>query len=224
MAVKELNILAMYNIDVRADGKSAVAPNGDMYPGYAVVRDTVTGKVGAANRADATSSGTKSQVLGLLAEYVGAPAATDMYIDPVGSTYIDPATGSLVDSSNGMYSAMRKQAFSWNIAEHLNNVTNNTGGATGYQGPARGVGYMSVGSKVVVDKQVYGDASGVPLKATAATTDAADSALVYAPGALLTIGAGANSGKLVHVNGTAGVFAVAVVDKFENGLLYITLV
>lgn len=247
MAVKELNNVAVYNAKIAKDGTGKIGAIGAqtsvmLYPGTVIVTDvniagTASGApITAAVRGSVLGSSGytpyKGSILGLLTDNVGAPGQTDIYIDPVGSTAIDPTTGELVDNSNASYSATRRQAFSYNNAEQINNVTNLTAGAGGTQGPARGVGYFVAPSQVQVD---FGTAAGnilIPFKTldnltNGTASDVADTT-GYAAGDLLTYGSSVNSGKLVKIDplnpGLWNGFVVARVDKFNGRVAEITLI
>jgi len=215
MAVKELNNVAVYNVHIQANGQDI--NNVPLYAGMVLTTDT-KGNACAAVRGIASGNGSapyKESILGLLADNVSGTGETDIYIDPVGSTTIDPTTGLLVDNSNASYAAARRQAFSYNFAEQINNVTNFTAAATGggFQGPARGVGYYVAPSQVQVDSQILiqfqtGDNVG--------SSTVADVALAtpYMPGDLLTYGVAANAGKLVRA--TVGqIFEGQVVARID---------
>ena len=238
MAVKELNNVAVYNAKIAKDGTGkttdgttsvqlypgmviALGPDGNVCP---AVRGATSGQYGYVGLS-------KSQILGILTDYTGGAGQTEIYIDPVGSTTVDPTTGEIVDSSNASYAAIRRQAFSYNTSEPINTVTNLTAGASGFQGPARGVGYFVAPTQVQVD---FGSAAGNVLLAVKTADNVGASTVsdtaftggdTYGPGDLVTHGTITNAGKLVKATGS--VYAghiVGRVDKFNGKVAEITLV
>jgi hypothetical protein len=238
MAVKELNNVAVYNAKIAKDGLGKTTDGTtsvQLYPGM-VIATGLDGNVcpavrGATSGQYGYTALSKAQVLGVLTDYTGGAGQTEIYIDPVGSTNVDPTTGEVIDNSNGTFAAIRRQAFSYAISEPINNVTNLTAGASGYQGPARGVGYFVAPSQVQVD---FGSAAGNVLLAVktndnVGSSTAADTAFTggdtYGAGDLLTYGTLTNAGKLVKVSGAIfGGHIVARVDKFNGKVAEVTLV
>lgn len=222
MAIKELNDIAVFNVKIKADGTGS-ATGYALYPGMVLSIDPATGLADAAARG--TNVTNPGNVLGILADYTGAISPTDIYIDPVGSTTVDPTTGLLVDNSNASYAAPRRQAFSYNYAEQINNVTNFTAGAGGSQGPMRPVAYYVAPAQLQVDSSIViafktGDTNSTTFADTADTTG-------YTAGDLLTFGTTTNAGKLIKVvaANNFGGYPIARIDRVNSsaGLYDITL-
>jgi hypothetical protein len=184
-------------------------------------------------RESTTSNGTCSQGNARLADRASDPgnafvgfAADDkarsgntmIQPDPVGATYVDPATGNMIKNNNGLFVAQKRALGDWQD-ETVTNVSDLTSGASGYEGPRRGVGIYTTPSNVLITDQF-----GL-FQTSAATTDIAYAAFV--PNDLLTFGASttnAMQGKLVMLSNTSHGKAIARVDSYDAsaGLLYIT--
>jgi hypothetical protein len=213
MAIRELVSQTQYNFPIAASL--------ELHAGSPVARSASTGLIVAADRASVTNGG----YIGLLADDTARSGNTMIQCDPVGSSYIDG--NGVFQSYNNAYYVGIKRALSDFQAEDITNVTNLTAGASGYQGPARGVGvYMSPECVFVTDRFAIG-AGGVAVK-TADTSGAwvdTNDSVAYATNDLLTFGTGVNAGMLVKVNSANNNGKiVARVDNYDPnaGLLYIT--
>ena len=241
MALREIFSLVQANYDIAAATQ--------LHAGQAVMRDyTVpTGMtIIAADRAALNASSIpifNGAYAGILADDTARTGNTMIQVDPVGANYIS-GTGTpdgygnviypFVANNNGMYSA-QKRALGDFQAEDVTNVTDLTSGASGYQGPRRGVGvYTSPSTVLIIDSVGYAQFhTADTLTGSYAWTDTAWSGSeTFAPGDLLTVGTTTNAGKLIRIqtNGVTGTVgslgrAVARVDKFDAaaGLLQITL-
>lgn len=207
MAIKELQSLVVETFPTAADTT--------FYAGMVLARDSDGADAGLVRAADRAAD--------TIAEYVGfayddhaRTGCTMIQPDPVGSTYIDPDTGAFEAYNNGWFVGPKRVLGDW-FDEPVTNVTNLTAGASGYQGPRRGVSVLiSPSGRFVTDQ----------FAAVATSTATADSGtpIVFAINDRLTFGAGANAGLLVKIDEAADGPAIAKVDSYDAaaGLLYIT--
>ena len=240
MALREIFSLVQANYDILATIQ--------LHAGQAVMRDYTypTGmNIIAADRAALNASSVpvfNGAYAGILADDTARTGNTMIQVDPVGATYLSGAGSAdgygnviypFVANNNGYYSA-QKRALGDYQAEDVTNVSDLTSGASGFQGPRRGVGvYTSPSTVLVIDSVGYAQfhTSDTLTFGSYAWVDTAWSgAETFAPGDLLTVGTGSNAGKLIRIVTTSATVgslgkAVARVDKFDAtaGLLQITL-
>jgi|NOAtaT_7_FD_contig_31_9441227_length_1515_multi_3_in_0_out_0_1 hypothetical protein len=205
MAIHIINAVIVANYDTKK--------NTDFTQGAALARDLSGADAGLVRKADRASD-TAANWVGLAADNNQRSGNTIILNDPVGSTYVD-GSGNLVSNANGFYVG-EKRAIGDFQDETVNNVTNLTAGAGGFEGPRRGVGvYTTPSGQFITDQFVA--------VATSSATADSGSAITFAIGDSLTFGAGANAGKLVRLANAAHGRAVAVVEKYDAaaGLLWI---
>ena len=221
MAIRALNSAIVANYDTYA--------NATIFAGDALMLDS-NGKVIPAHRTHASFDSVPEMVgrfVGFSADDTVRSGNTMILADPVGSSYVD-SSGVLQANNNGFY-VVTKRAIGDFQAENVNGLTNPTAGASGYEGPRRGVGvYNTPGGQFVADMFLTGTGSST-------STGIADGGTAtYAPGTLLTV-ANNGSGKLVELAGApAAQFngvgtgcslpIVGVVDRYDSaaGLIYFT--
>jgi len=209
MAIRPLQTVLTHNHNV--------AKNASFHAGQILAR-TSAGLVRAADRANSTSTDRAQDIVGISADDKARTGNTMILIDPVGSNYYNTSTGLIEENNNGYYVAT-KRALADYQDESVSNISDLTSGASGYQGPRRGVGvYQSQSGQFVTDMfKTYKTATG--------TTDAAFSGSdTFDPNDLLTYGAGDNAGYFVKIDDPADGAAIARVDSYDDaaGLLYIT--
>lgn len=209
MAIRSLlSVLSSnYNVDATTQ----------FHAGASLSRDPATGLVRSADRR--TDAGTA--FVGFSADDKSRVGNTMIQTDPVGSNVLD-STGKFVANNNGFFVSV-KRALGDYQDESNTNVSDLTSGASGYQGPRRGIGVFTTPSSQFVTDQFV---------AVATTSGVADAtvAVAFLTNDLLTFGAsdpaGAydHSGKLVKINTAGDGLAVAKVDQYDAaaGLLYIT--
>jgi hypothetical protein len=213
MAIRELFSVVQSNGDVARD--TTVLADPYFLAGMVVARDTTTGLIRKANRAN---TGPADTWVGLSADDHSRTGCTMIIPDPVGANYID-TNGNFVANNNGFYVATKRALLDY-LDEPVTNVSDLTSGASGYQGPRRGVGiYTTPSAEFVTDMFV-----AVKTASSGGTTADSNSAYSFLPNDLLTFGAGANAGKLVALNVVTDGPTVARVNKYDAaaGLLYIT--
>lgn len=222
MAIRELNSVLAQNVDV--DKATAFVA------GMVIARDITTGLAIKADRATILGSA----VVGLAADDKARTGVTMISVDPVGAAYIDPSTGAFKANNNGYYVAP-KRALGDYYDETVTNISDLTSGATGYQGPRRGVGVFSTPSgQFVVDvSSVFNTGAAAAYATTSTTAESTGGTIVFATNDLLTYGSSNGAvgtttdfaGKLVQLANAAHGKAVARVDKYDAGagLLYITM-
>lgn len=173
--------------------------------------------------ADRSIDTAPASVVGVAADDKARIGNTLILIDPVGSSVIADisspanANGSFAASNNGYYVAP-KRAIADYMDETVTNVSDLTSGATGYQGPRRGVGvYTTPSSQLITDQFVA--------FATASTTTDGTTPVTFATSDLLTYGVGVNAGKFIKIGTGGDGKSVARVDNYDAsaGLIYITL-
>jgi hypothetical protein len=235
MAIKPLNdvVTANYNINATLQSTASAA----VHAGSCVTLDTsnISGAGGSASApllrlADRQNTGPVDQFFGFAADDASRVNNQFIQADPVGDTWVTvDGSGNytgFIANNNGWFSSV-KRAIGDFQDETVTNVTNLTAGASGYQGPGRGVGVFTTPSG-----QFLLDASVFVAVATSSTT-ADGSAHTFAPGDLLTFGSGAtgsnsdglnHSGKLVYLANVSHGPIVARVDRYDtnSSLLYIT--
>jgi hypothetical protein len=231
MAIRELNAVIAANFDIAATTQ--------LHAGSYVARDPGSSLVVAADRALHTAGAT----LGVLADDTARTGNTMIQVDPVGSTYIDPTTGNFVANNNGYFRAAKRAIGNYQ-AEDYTDVTNLTAGASGFEGPMRGVGVFTTPSSNLITDQFATavTADSVTSGATTISDSAFSGGQTFLPNDLLTYGTGVNAGLFVKVATTTAVVnstsevepstttflngkIVARVDKYDSAaaLLYITL-
>lgn len=227
MAIKELNgvVRANYNINASLQSTAANA----VHAGMCVTLDNTNAAAPVLRLADRSNTAPVDFFLGLAAD--DASRINNQFIDadPVGSNNLSQdgnGNWTVFNAGNNAWQAGAKRAIGEFQDETVTTVTNRTAGASGYQGPGRGVGVFTTPSgQFVVDSSAYVAA------ATSSATADSGSAYAFIPGDLLTFGAGANKGKLIALakDGSSNPItshgtAVARVDRYDAaaGLLYIT--
>lgn len=210
MAIRELFSVIQSNFDVARDTTQLANPY--FVAGQILARD---GATGLARKADRANTSPVDTVVGISADDHARTGVTMIIPDPVGSTFVD-SNGVLQANNNGFYVATKRALLDF-IDEPVTNVSDLTSGATGYQGPRRGVGVYTTPSGQFVTDQF------VAVKTASASTDSG-TAYSFAPNDLLTFGAAANAGKFVALNSTTDGKIVARVDRYDAaaGLLYVT--
>ena len=221
MAIRALNSVVVGNYDT--------ASTATWQAGAVLCRTATGNQVAIAARVVLANGGIgcTGGIVGFSADDTARSGNTMILADPVGSSYVD-SSGVLQANNNGFY-VVTKRAIGDFQAENVNGLTNPTAGASGYEGPRRGVGvYNTPGGQFVTDMFLTGTGSST----SAGIADAGTA--TYAPGALLTV-ANNGSGKLVELAGAAaaqfnGVGTgcslpiVGVVDRYDSaaGLIYFT--
>lgn len=219
MAIKELFSLVQSTVDIAASTQN-------IHAGMLVAKDS-TGKAVLASRGTTVTALTNAEFVGLAADDACRTGNTFIQPDPVGSTKV-AADGTITANNNAFFSST-KRALADYQDETVTNVSNLVEGATGYQGPRRGLGVYNYtpGTQFIVDS--------LAVKSEKTTTASADggAASAWVPGTVLTIGVAANAGKFVELDaaavGTDG-YPIARLDKMEgsqaaDGTLYwITLI
>ena len=201
-------------LTVIAQNHDALA-TASFHAGSVLARSATGGTAGKVRPADRATD-TVTEYVGIAADDTARQGNTMIIADSVGSTYLDPSTGEFIANNNALYAAP-KRAIGDFQSEHVNGVTNLTAGATGFEGPRRGVGvYTSQGAQFVVDQFAA-------VATTGATTDDT-TPLTFAINDVLTFGVGANAGLFVKRASSTHGPAVAKVDKYDatSKLLYIT--
>lgn len=208
MAIRALNSVVVANYDVPATET--------FHAGAALGRDLTGADAGLVRAANRASDAARAWV-GFASDDHARTGNTIILADPVGSTYTD-GNGNLIANNNGFYVG-DKRAIGDFQDEVVTTVTNLTDVSSGFASPRRGVGVFTTPSGQFVTDQ---------FAAVETTSSSADdtSAYTFVIGDLLTFGAGANAGKLVHLasNATTHGPAIAKVDKYDStaGLLYFT--
>jgi len=215
MAIRALNSVIVANYDTAA--------NASWLAGTVLARDTTAGNAGRVVIATRNSAGTVTGgVVGFSSDDTARTGNTMILADPVGANFTD-ASGNFQANNNGFY-VTAKRAIGDFQAENVNGVTNPQAGASGFEGPRRGVGvYSTPSGQFVTD--MFVSPAGAGSSASAALTDLGTA--VFAPGALLTVSAaasGASNGRLVELVNTAWGPTIGVVDRYDSaaGLLYFT--
>jgi len=197
MAIRELISVVQYNFPIAASTQ--------LHAGMIVARDAVSGMVVAADRA----LHNRGLILGVLADDSSRTGNTIIQPDPVGSSYVD-SLGVFHAYENALYPGAKRALGDWQ-AEDITNVTNLTAGASGYQGPMRGVGVYTSNNGIFATDQWNGvsPAGGLQTSDGATTwTDAAwstaygtsgQSVSGLTQGDLLTVGTGQNAGIFVKI-------------------------
>ncbi len=210
MAIRPLQTVLSHNHNVAKDT--------DFHAGSVLVRDASTGLVRKADRANSASTDRTQDVVGIAADDKSRTGNTMILIDPVGSSVVSSDGSTFTANNNGYYVAT-KRALGDYQDESVSNISDLTSGASGYQGPRRGVGvYMTPSGQFVTDM----------FKAQKTTSATADTAFTggdtFAVNDLLTYGAGVNAGHLVRLESSAHGKTVARVDEYNSaaGLLFIT--
>jgi len=219
MAIRELNAVVVQNYDVAKDAS--------FQAGACLVQNPHKLEVMPADRslsATAYNTGTGAfphdgnAFVGFAADDKARTGNTMIIPDPVGSSVVS-ADGTTFTANNNAFYVATKRALGDYQDESVSNVSDLTSGSTGYQGPRRGIGVFATPSGEFVTDQF------VAVETSSGTADSG-SAYVFLPNDILTFGAGANKGKLVHLAGNATTHgpAVAKVRKYDStaGLLYIT--
>lgn len=210
MAIKELQAVVV-------DTYNTLATPTTFYAGMVLGRDSTGTNAGLVRKADRAAD-TVNNYVGISYDDHNRVGCTMIQPDPVGSSFINPSTGAFMAYNNAWYVGPKRVLADW-FDEPVTNVTNLTAGASGYQGPMRGVAVLiSPSGRFVTDQFAA-------VQTASATTDNT-AAYTFLVNDQLTFGSGTqgNAGLFVQLSSASHGPAVAKVDYYDTtaGLLYIT--